>query len=86
MADCPDYDLLMRLAERLSDEECRVMECVAQGCTRAQTAERLSMSTTTVDRIIQRVRVVLGANNTTAAASWLAVIGKIEPIESREGE
>jgi pimeloyl-ACP methyl ester carboxylesterase/DNA-binding CsgD family transcriptional regulator len=56
----------------LSARELEVLGLVAQGCTDAQIAERLTLSSHTVHRHVSNIRTKLGVSSRAAAAAWAA--------------
>lgn len=56
----------------LSVRELEVLALVAQGCTDAQIAERLTVSRHTVHRHVSNIRTKLGVPSRAAAAAWAA--------------
>jgi pimeloyl-ACP methyl ester carboxylesterase/DNA-binding CsgD family transcriptional regulator len=54
----------------LSVRELEVLGLVAQGCTDAQIAERLTLSSHTVHRHVSNIRTKLGVSSRAAAAAW----------------
>ena len=56
----------------LSPRELEVLGLVAEGCTDAQIAERLILSTHTVHRHVSNIRIKLGVSSRAAAAAWAA--------------
>jgi pimeloyl-ACP methyl ester carboxylesterase/DNA-binding CsgD family transcriptional regulator len=56
----------------LSARELEVLGLVAQGCTDAQIAQRLTLSSHTVHRHVSNIRTKLGVSSRAAAAAWAA--------------
>ena len=56
----------------LSARELEVLGLVAQGCTDAQIADRLTLSSHTVHRHVSNIRTKLGVSSRAAAAAWAA--------------
>lgn len=63
--------------DTLSPRELEVLALVAQGCTDADIAERLVLSTHTVHRHVANVRTKLGVPSRAAAAAWATSAGVI---------
>jgi pimeloyl-ACP methyl ester carboxylesterase/DNA-binding CsgD family transcriptional regulator len=61
----------------LSVRELEVLGLVAQGCTDAQIAERLTLSSHTVHRHVSNIRTKLGVSSRAAAAAWAARSNKL---------
>lgn len=59
-------------APRLTARELEVLDLIAEGCTDAQIAERLTLSTHTVHRHVSNIRTKLGVPSRAAAAAWAA--------------
>ena len=61
----------------LSARELEVLSLVAQGCTDAQIADRLTLSSHTVHRHVSNIRTKLGVSSRAAAAAWAARSNKL---------
>jgi DNA-binding NarL/FixJ family response regulator len=54
----------------ISDRECEVLAAIASGASNSEVAERLSISTRTVERHVQNIYIKLGVHNRVEAANW----------------
>jgi DNA-binding NarL/FixJ family response regulator len=54
----------------ISDRECEVLAAIASGASNSEIAERLSISTRTVERHARNIYTKLGVHNRVEAANW----------------
>jgi DNA-binding NarL/FixJ family response regulator len=54
----------------ISDRECEVLAAIASGASNSEIAERLSISTRTVERHARNIYTKLGVHNRVGAANW----------------
>jgi DNA-binding CsgD family transcriptional regulator len=63
----------------LTERQVQVLRLLSQGCTNAEIADRLVISTRTVDSRVAAVLAKLGVATRRAAAAWAADLGLLDP-------